>query len=278
MTSSGSNPRARRLSLEAIVSNTLALIDERGIAAATMRTVAGRLGVEAMSLYRYVANRDELFDQVVQRVVDELAADPEVHDQPVDGWRDYLGRLAWGVRRYACAHPHVFPLVATRPPEAPWLNPPLRSLHWVEAMLQALLDEGFTDEQALFAYRSFNSFLLGYLLLETSAMTLSDLQPGDGSFTAGSATDDPNLGGNAELARSTDPVPGGVSPTRSPQQRDAINDAVGGALVDPVGEVPEVEYPQIHRLADRLAEDHFGDEFDAALDHLLDRIAVEAGV
>src|SRR4029077_19492902 len=84
---------------------------------------------------------------------------------------------------YARAHPHAFPLVATRPPTAPWVNPPLRSLRWVEAMLTGLAAEGFSDEQVLFTYRTFNSFLLGSLLLETSAMTLRDPKPGDGSFT-----------------------------------------------------------------------------------------------
>ena len=63
------------------------------------------------------------------------------------------------------------------------MNPPLRSLRWVEAMLTGLAAEGFTDEQVLFTYRTFNSFLLGYLLLETSAMALRDPKPGDGSFT-----------------------------------------------------------------------------------------------
>ena len=148
-----------------------------------MRAVSSRLGVRSMSLYRYVQDRDELFDAVVERIVNELADDPEVQLRPVEGWRPYLTGMAHGVRRYARAHPHAFPLVATRPPAAPWVNPPLRSLRWVEAMLTGLAGEGFSDEQVLFTYRTFNSFLLGYLLLETSAMTLRDPKPGDGSFT-----------------------------------------------------------------------------------------------
>ena len=86
----------------------------------------------------------------------------------MDGWRPYLSGMAHGVRRYALAHPHAFPLVATRPPGAPWVNPPLRSLRWVEAMLRGLAGEGFSDEQVLFTYRAFNGFLLGHLLLETA--------------------------------------------------------------------------------------------------------------
>src|SRR6202042_2901786 len=107
-------------------------------------------------------------------IVNELADDPEVQLRPVDGWRPYLTGMAWGVRRYARAHPHAFPLVATRPPTAPWVNPPLRSLRWIESMLANLDSAGFTDDQVLFTYRTFNSFLLGYLLLETSAMVIDD--------------------------------------------------------------------------------------------------------
>jgi AcrR family transcriptional regulator len=153
----------RGLSLDRIVAVTLELMDEEGIGAATMRAVSSRLGVRSMSLYRYVQDRDELFDAVVERIVNELADDPEVQLRPVDGWRPYLAGMAHGVRRYARAHPHAFPLVATRPPAAPWVNPPLRSLRWVEAMLTGLAREGFSDEQVLFTYRTFNSFLLGYL-------------------------------------------------------------------------------------------------------------------
>ena len=81
--------------------------------------------------------------------------------------------MAHGVRRYALAHPRAFPLVATRPPAAPWVIPPIRSLRWVEAMLTGLAAEGFTDEQVLFTYRTFNSFLLGALLLTQSATSRS---------------------------------------------------------------------------------------------------------
>src|SRR5689334_13432556 len=186
-----------------------------------MRAVAARLGVRAMSLYRYVQDREDLFDAVVERIVNELGDDPEVQLRPVEGWRPYLTGMARGVRRYARAHPHAFPLVATRPPAAPWVNPPLRSLRWVEAMLTGLAAEGFTDEQVLFTYRTFNSFLLGYLLLETSALALRDPQPGDGSFTGPDTAGDDG-GGPAGQAAS-DPVIGGLSPVRTSGQRQAMD-------------------------------------------------------
>jgi AcrR family transcriptional regulator len=226
-----------------------------------------------MSLYRYVQDRNELFDVVVERIVNELADDPDVQLRPVDGWRPYLTGMAHGVRRYARAHPHAFPLVATRPPTAPWVNPPLRSLRWVEAMLTGLAGEGFSDEQVLFTYRTFNSFLLGYLLLETSAMALRDPKPGDGSFTGTDTVS--NDGGEATGQAAANPVIGGLSPSRSAEQREALEDADSpGELLDPADRIDARRFPTVHRLADGLAEDRWQGEFERGLEDMLDRIEV----
>jgi TetR/AcrR family tetracycline transcriptional repressor len=263
----------RGLSLDRIVTATLELVDERGIGAASMRAVSSRLGVRSMSLYRYVRDRDELFDAVVERIVNELADDPEVQLRPVNGWRPYLTGMAHGVRRYARAHPHAFPLVATRPPAAPWVNPPLRSLRWVEAMLSGLAAEGFSDEQVLFTYRTFNSFLLGSLLLETSAMALRDPQPGDGSFTGTDMAANEGSGPAAQAA--VDPVPGGLSPARSAEQREAIEDAGSPReLLDPADAIDARHFPTLHRLAAGLAEERWEGEFETGLEDMLDRIAM----
>ena len=262
----------RGLSLDRIVTVTLELMDEQGIGAATMRAVSSRLGVRSMSLYRYVQDRDELFDAVVERIVNELADDPEVQLRPVDGWRPYLAGMAHGVRRYARAHPHAFPLVATRPPTAPWVNPPLRSLRWVEAMLTGLAREGFSDEQVLFTYRTFNSFLLGYLLLETSAMTLRDPKPGDGSFTGTDIISNDDHGSAGQAA--AHPVIGGLSPARSAEQREALQDADSALeLLDPADGIDARRFPTVHRLAAGLAQDRWEGEFETGLEDMLDRIA-----
>ena len=122
-----------------------------------------------MSLYRYVPGREALLDAVVDRVIDEMRSDKDVLELPEHGWQDFLQRLAHGVRRVALGHPRIFPLVASRPAEAPWLRPPLRSLEWVETFLSGLADDGFDDASAVAAYRAYTSFLLGHLLLEVAA-------------------------------------------------------------------------------------------------------------
>ena len=176
----GQEPSSIRtpLTQERIVDAAVEFIDDFGLPGLSMRRLGTRLGVEAMSLYRYVPGREQLLDAVVDRIIDRMEADPDVLEDPEHGWQDYLQRLAHGIRRVALTHPKAFPLVASRPAEAPWLRPPLRSLRWVEAFLQGLAREGFSDQAAVEAYRAFTSFLLGHLLLEVAALG-ADLGPLD---------------------------------------------------------------------------------------------------
>lgn len=166
------------LSRDRILAAAVEFIDEEGLLGLTMRKLGERLDVEAMSLYRYIEGREALLDGVVTHIVDQMYHDDEVIDGPQDGWQDFLQRLAHGVRRIALSHPKVFPLVASRPAEAPWLRPPLRSIEWVEMFLDGLAQEGFDDESAVGAYRAFTSFLLGHLLLEV-AVQGADVGPLD---------------------------------------------------------------------------------------------------
>jgi AcrR family transcriptional regulator len=178
--------RPAGLDRDRILTAAIGFIDEHGLSALTMRRLGATLGVEAMALYRYVPGREDLLDGVVDRVVETLFDDDDGDDIYVEdhhGWQDYLMRLAHGVRRIALAHPSVFPLVTSRPPAAPWVRPPLRSLRMVESFLGTLTDAGFSDQAAVAAYRAYSSFLLGHLLLEVTQLgaqvSLLDQPEGD---------------------------------------------------------------------------------------------------
>lgn len=160
----------RPLSYDTIIAEAVAFIDETGLADLTMRRLGQRLGVEAMSLYRYVDGREALLDGVVNQMTGSLQIDPHRPLPPSDGWHAFLQGVAHQVRAIALQHPKVFPLVATRHPSAPWLRPPLRSLELVEAFLEGLTSRGFSDDAAVAAYRAFSSFLLGHLLLEAATL------------------------------------------------------------------------------------------------------------
>lgn len=161
--------RPPRLTRAIIIGTAVEFIDEQGLAGLSMRRLGQQLGVEAMAIYYHVPGRDALLDGVVEAIIEEMRADEDVLEQPVTGWEHFVVQLAHGIRRIALAHPKCFPLVASRPPEAPWLRPPLRSLFWVEAFINGLRSEGFGDDAVVGAYRAFTSFLLGHLLLEVSA-------------------------------------------------------------------------------------------------------------
>lgn len=162
-------PGGERLSRQRIITEAIALVDAEGVNALTMRRLGARLGVEAMALYRYVNGREDLLEGVVDSLVSRLEIDPGSRMEPSDGWQAFLQWMAHNVRQLALDHPLAFPLVATRHPAAPWLRPPLRSIKVVEEFLAGLLQRGFTEDQAVRAYRTYTSFLLGHLLLEAAA-------------------------------------------------------------------------------------------------------------
>src|ERR1700756_1145201 len=95
-----------------------------------MRAVAARLGVRSMSLYRYVRDRDELLDAVVERIVSELADDPGVQLRPGDGGGPFFAGRGAGRPPPPRASPPSFP--AGPPP------PPRRSVGEPAAALAAL--------------------------------------------------------------------------------------------------------------------------------------------
>ncbi len=197
-TEDGAMPRrsGRGLDRHIVIEAALRMIDRDGPRSITMRGLGQELGVEAMSLYRYVTGREDLLEGVVVRLLEGVMTELE-HGTPTS-WQQYLQNLAHIVRDLALEHPLAFPLIATRHPAAPWLRPPLRSLEVVENFLTTLGGFGFSDAQKVDAYRSFTSFLLGHLLLEAAARG-DGVSPPEEPLDEGDA-DVPNRDGRAELA------------------------------------------------------------------------------
>jgi TetR/AcrR family tetracycline transcriptional repressor len=171
------------------------MIDSVGAQGLSMRSLGQRLNVEAMSLYRHVHGREDLLEGVVALLMTDLTA--TLKKESGEHWQPFLQAVAHGVRSIATEHPLAFPLVATRHPAAPWLRPPLRSVEVVNTFLSALIEQGFTDDQAVDAYRSFSSFLLGQLLLE-SAIRGAQTGPVEEPLDEGDA-DLPGRDGNVML-------------------------------------------------------------------------------
>jgi AcrR family transcriptional regulator len=106
-------PPRTPLSRERVLRAALALVDEEGVEALTMRRLGRDLGVEAMSLYGYVDNKDDLLEGVVEQVFREM---PLIAPGPGE-WQMRLRRHATVYRRVLLAHPNVVRLVARRPLE-----------------------------------------------------------------------------------------------------------------------------------------------------------------
>ncbi|OLF13348.1 TetR/AcrR family transcriptional regulator [Actinophytocola xanthii] len=145
-------PRPRSLTRPGIAAAALAVIDRAGLAALTMRSVAGELGVATMSLYRYVADREELEALVVEHVL--AGVDLSV---PPGDWRDQVTVLLERVREAVCEHRHVVPLLVRHRHAVP------ASLSWIEAMLTVLDGAGFTGRRRVLAQRTLVSFVIGVL-------------------------------------------------------------------------------------------------------------------
>ena len=149
------------MSRELVLSTALEIIDRDGVEGLSMRRLGHALGRDPMSLYRYAATKAALLDGVAELVLDQLTV-----DTTDDDWAGQLRTVARAFRRLALAHPHVVPLLVTRPLSTPLALRPLGTLRPLEASLELLTRAGFTDVDALHVYRSFFGFLHGHVLNE----------------------------------------------------------------------------------------------------------------
>jgi AcrR family transcriptional regulator len=153
-----------------VLAAALALIDADGVEALSMRRLGKALGRDPMRVYRYASSKEALLDGVVEFVVSELTA-----ATPHDGdWTDGLRRTAHAFRALALAHPHVVPLMVTRPPATPLALRPLGTVRLVEELLDLLSGAGFDGSGALHAYRLYIGFLYGHVLNELQENELQE--------------------------------------------------------------------------------------------------------
>lgn len=190
--STAPDPR-RPLTRERIVRAALALIDERGLDALTMRRLGADLGVRAMSLYKHVPSKDAILDGVRKLLLDDFAA--ALPAGPADDWREDLGAFARAYRGLGRAHPEAFGLLARGPERAYVAGSAL-----AEAAIARLLDAGLDRATAIHAQRTIVRFVLGASLLEQAAD--DSPAPVSGAELAALSSERPLVG---ELMRSLGP-------------------------------------------------------------------------
>jgi AcrR family transcriptional regulator len=163
MTSNTDAPvRRSTLRRQDVLATALRLIDADGVEALSMRRMGKALGRDPMRLYRFAASKEELLDGVVELVLNEL----QVPAAEAGTWEEVLRRTAHAYRDITLAHPHVVPLLVTRPLATPLALRPRGTLRPLENLLEVLIRAGFDERGALHAYRLYMGFLQGHVLNE----------------------------------------------------------------------------------------------------------------
>jgi AcrR family transcriptional regulator len=150
-------PAARRspLSRERVLRAAVALADEGGIGSLTMRRLGQELGVEAMSLYKHVKNKDDLLDGIVDLVVGDI-------DVPPTGtaWKDAMRQRAISAHEVLLAHPWAAMQIMSRFNIGPGMT------RYLDATLGRLREGGFSIDGALDAWHTLDSHIYGFTLQE----------------------------------------------------------------------------------------------------------------
>lgn len=150
-------PKRAPLSRERVVTAAMALADDKGAAGVTMRAIAARLGVEAMSLYNHVAGREDILDGMVDAVFGEI-------DLPTStaGWKEAMRARAVSSRTVLRRHPWAVGLMDSRSQPGP------ATLRHHDAVLGVLRAGGFSVVMAAHAFSVIDSYLYGFVVQELS--------------------------------------------------------------------------------------------------------------
>lgn len=157
MPASGNGSGRGRLSRDRVLRAAVVLADSAGLEALTMRRLGQHLGVEAMSLYKHVANKEDLIDGMVDLVFAEI-------DLPSAGidWREAMRRRAMSARAALVAHPWATPLMQSRTAPGP------ATLQHHDTVIGTLRHAGFSVELTAHAFSALDAYIYGFALQQRS--------------------------------------------------------------------------------------------------------------
>lgn len=164
MTPAADPERRPALSRDRVVREAVALADDEGIDALSMRKLAQALGVEAMSLYHHVANKDDLLDGMVDVVFAEV-------DLPTAGspWRAEIRARCTSLRTVLLRHPWAVGLLNSR------RTPGWATLQHHDLVIGCLRSGGFTVRGAAQAFAMIDAYVYGFAVQELSL----PMEPGE---------------------------------------------------------------------------------------------------
>lgn len=153
-------PRREPLTRQRIVRAALRIMDEEGLEGVTMRRVGRELGVEAMSLYNHVRDKEDILDSICEEVLTEFRI-PEGED-----WAEVARLGAREYRRLLLAHPNVLTLMTER--KSPMTNPD--ALRAYEFGLDIFRRAGLSAVESMKAFHAFGGYIMGYVTMELGTM------------------------------------------------------------------------------------------------------------
>jgi AcrR family transcriptional regulator len=140
-----------------VLQAALVLADKGGIEALSMRKLAQELGVEAMSLYNHVENKDDILDGIVDAVTSEIDLPPAGVD-----WRTAIRRRTISARDVYLRHPWASGLSMTRQSGGP------AQLRHSDRLLRTLREAGFSNDVIYHAFHILEAYILGFTSLQLS--------------------------------------------------------------------------------------------------------------
>ena len=143
------------LTRERVLKAAVSLADRDGIESLSMRQLGEKLGVEAMSLYNHVRDKEDILDGMVDVVFGEI-------DQPASAtdWRTAMRQRAISAHRVLLRHPWAIGLMESR------RQPGRATLQHHDAVLRSLRTAGFSVEMAAHAYSVLDGYIYGFTLTE----------------------------------------------------------------------------------------------------------------
>ncbi len=150
-------PPPQRLSRDRVLDAAVVIADKDGIAALSMRKLGDSLGVEAMSLYNYVANKDDLLDGMVDRIFSEIVLPSHKR-----GWKSAMRERARSTREALSRHPWATPLMQSRTTPGP------ATLRHHDSVIGTLRSAGFTIELTAHAFSLIDAYIYGFTQQELS--------------------------------------------------------------------------------------------------------------
>ncbi len=149
------------LSRQRIATTALGFTDEHGLAALSMRKLGAELGVEAMSLYNHVANKDGLYDAMCESLYGEVL---QRYAPAEASWRESAFALVSAFRAVALEHPNAVTLMLDRP------IPTTTRLEFLRSCYEVFCAAGFPTKEAALAFEAVASWVTGSVRMEIGMM------------------------------------------------------------------------------------------------------------